>query len=343
MPTNLVRNSEFTEMDGPLPAGWLTWAPRAEISPRFSLARDSESGMPALRAEFPRGERTFGHWETIVEGLQAGRAYSFSVEASWTGVDSPAECVRLKVAWLSGPTAEEDLRKEMVAPTASSGSPWRRMEIIGVAPEGATAARMELVSRWSRSGKVLWRDPCAVETGAPKGREVTIAAAVGARGDDPDANRAEHLRHARAAADAGAQVVVLTEAFPRVGTGLAMIDSAEPLRGPTFEAMAKVCEETGAYLAGGIDELDGEALRNTMLLVGPDGLVGRYRKTHLPEAECLSGVTPGEEYPVFETPLGRIGLEICYDNFFPEVTRALAVGGPRSSCAPSPATAARRA
>jgi len=324
---NLVRNPEFTEMAGALPAEWRTRSPRNEVAPRFSLGRDGETGMPVLRSEFPRGAKTFGQWETVVSGLEAGRAYSFSVEASWTGIASATECVRLKVAWLAGPEADGDLRKELAAPARRGAGPWRRMEIVGVAPEGATAARMELVSRWSPSGKVLWREPAACEADPPQPREVVLAAAVGPRGETPEANRAEHLRQARAAAEAGAEIIVLAEAFPRAGTGLSSYEAAEPLEGPTLQAMAGVSRETGAYIAGGIDELDGGVLYNTMLLVGPVGLVGRYRKTHLPEAECIGGVTPGEEYPVFETPLGRIGLEICYDNFFPEVARSLAVGG----------------
>jgi len=63
------------------------------------------------------------------------------------------------------------------------------------------------------------------------------------------------------------------------------------------------------------------------VLVGPDGLVGTYRKTHLPFLGVDRFAVPGDELPVFETPLGRIGIEICYDLRFPEVTRALALAG----------------
>src|SRR6266705_4391460 len=74
-------------------------------------------------------------------------------------------------------------------------------------------------------------------------------------------------------------------------------------------------------------ERDGDLLYNSAVLVGPDGLVGSYRKTHLPFLGVDRFVVPGDELTVYDTPLGRIGLEICYDLRFPEATRALALKG----------------
>jgi predicted amidohydrolase len=67
---------------------------------------------------------------------------------------------------------------------------------------------------------------------------------------------------------------------------------------------------------------------NVAVLIGPDGSVlGKYRKVCLPRNEVAAGVTPGDEYPVFETSIGRIGMMICYDGFFPEVARELTNNG----------------
>ena len=63
-------------------------------------------------------------------------------------------------------------------------------------------------------------------------------------------------------------------------------------------------------------------------LIGPDGEVaGKYRKICLPRGEVDGGFTPGEEYPVFTTRFGRVGLMVCYDGFFPEIARELANRG----------------
>jgi hypothetical protein len=64
------------------------------------------------------------------------------------------------------------------------------------------------------------------------------------------------------------------------------------------------------------------------VLLGPDGKVaGKYRKVALPRAEIEGGLAPGDEYPVFETRFGRLGMMVCYDGFFPEVARQLASRG----------------
>jgi predicted amidohydrolase len=132
------------------------------------------------------------------------------------------------------------------------------------------------------------------------------------------------------AAAAGAELLVLPEcAIPGY-----MFDSleeampfAEEIPGPSTEALVGACRKLGMHVVCGLLERDGELLRNAAVLVGPDGLIGTYRKTHLPFLGVDRFVTPGEELAVHDTPLGRIGVEICYDLRFPEVTRTLALRG----------------
>ncbi|MDH5390974.1 MAG: carbon-nitrogen hydrolase family protein, partial [Candidatus Bathyarchaeota archaeon] len=71
-------------------------------------------------------------------------------------------------------------------------------------------------------------------------------------------------------------------------------------------------------------------LYNTAVLLGPDGLIGKYRKTHLPTHSVFEEkryFRLGYEAPVFETEIGKMGLTICYDMFFPEISRLLRLKG----------------
>jgi predicted amidohydrolase len=140
------------------------------------------------------------------------------------------------------------------------------------------------------------------------------------------------------ASAAGAQLLVLPEcAIPGY-----MFDSAEEalpyaeeIPGPSTEAFERECRRLGMHAVCGLLERDGDTLHNAAILVGPDGLIGSYRKTHLPFLGVDRFVVPGDELNVYDTPLGRIGVIICYDLRFPEVTRTLALKGADIVCLPT--------
>jgi predicted amidohydrolase len=133
------------------------------------------------------------------------------------------------------------------------------------------------------------------------------------------------------AAAAGAQLLVLPEcAIPGYMFSSAdeALPFAEEIPGPSTELLEREARRLGTHVVCGLLERDGDTLRNAAVLVSPDeGLLGTYRKTHLPFLGVDRFVVPGDELPVWETPLGRIGIEICYDLRFPEVTRTLALRG----------------
>jgi 5-aminopentanamidase len=132
------------------------------------------------------------------------------------------------------------------------------------------------------------------------------------------------------AAGAGAELLVLPEcAIPgyMFDSAVEALPHAEEIPGPSTEAFERECRRLGIHAICGLLERDGDILHNAAILVGPDGLIGSYRKTHLPFLGVDRFVVPGDELKVFDTALGRIGLIICYDLRFPEVTRTLALRG----------------
>lgn len=165
-----------------------------------------------------------------------------------------------------------------------------------------------------------------------------------AREGDREGNVARAVAFIDAAADRGARLVVLPELF----TGLGFADAtgyrdeiAEPVPGPTFEALSERARRHGLYITGSYYERAGDRFYNSAPFIGPDGaLVGLYRKTHLFDVPDRVDIPPGivESHKVsagdrlcaFDTPFGRIGLTICVDLRFAEVYRALALDGCRA-------------
>lgn len=157
------------------------------------------------------------------------------------------------------------------------------------------------------------------------------------REGDPDHNLQRSLNFIRQATAQGANLIVLPE-LANSGCDLGSRDMALGLAedisgGPTVEAWRKEAEGSGVHVVGGLLEREGDTLYNSAVLLGPEAF-GRYRKTHLWNKEKLL-YEPGRELPVFDTPLGRIGLLVCYDAWFPEAARTLAVKGAQILCVPS--------
>jgi N-carbamoylputrescine amidase len=157
------------------------------------------------------------------------------------------------------------------------------------------------------------------------------------REGDRDHNLERSLHFIRRAAIEEADLVVLPELANSgcdLGSRERALDLAEEVpAGPTALAWREAAEASGVYVVGGLLEREGDVLHNSAVLLGPS-VVRRYCKTHLWDKE-KSLYEPGQELPVFDTSLGRIGLLICYDVWFPEAARTLALKGAQMICVPS--------
>lgn len=105
-------------------------------------------------------------------------------------------------------------------------------------------------------------------------------------------------------------------------------------RGEYVREMRGLCSELGVYLVAGFAERAGAKMYNSAALIGPRGeIAGLFRKVHDMGAEALN--TKGDEFPVFDIALGRVGIMICFDRQLPETARLLALQGARLILNPS--------
>jgi predicted amidohydrolase len=141
------------------------------------------------------------------------------------------------------------------------------------------------------------------------------------------------------AAAQGARLIVLPElcntgyVFESREEAFALAE--EVPQGPTCKAWIDIAQRHGAHLVAGISERHGDALYNAAVMIGPAGYVGTFRKVHLWGAENLFFERGNLGFPVFKTPLGRIGTFICYDGWFPESYRLCALQGADIVCIPT--------
>ncbi len=167
------------------------------------------------------------------------------------------------------------------------------------------------------------------------------------------ANKTENLRRIEKtvikAKKQSADMVI----FPELSlTGYVVRDQiyelAETVPGPSTIILESIAKRTKLHIIFGMPELSGKTqatIYNTAVLVGPKGLIGKYRKMYLPTHSVFEEkryFRPGYEAAVFDTELGKIGLIICYDIFFPEVSRLTRLKGAQLIVCISASPAVRR-
>jgi predicted amidohydrolase len=327
-------------------ADWREESPREEIRPRFSVQGNGgidRQGRLIIQAD--RRDGLDGHWAKTFP-VKGGSWYGFQIARQVRQVDSPRRSTLVRIHWrdASGRPIHHD------APGAHSyapdKTPWAEpeyptdgptntngwTEVTGVyhVPSKASQAIIELHLRWAPRGTVEWSGFSFAECQPPPSRKVRLAA-IHYRPRNGHSAMDSCRQFAPLIADAAKQkasLVVLPETLTATGNGLSYVAVAEPIPGPSTEYFGKLARQHAVHLVVGLVERDQHLVYNTAALIGPDGaLIGKYRKVALPRAEIEAGVTPGTDYPVFETKLGRVGLMICYDGFFPEPARQLSMKG----------------
>lgn len=319
--------------------GWTSHSPREEIRPEFDSTPD---GTLTIRADDREG--LVGIWRATFP-VKGGTWYRFTAEQLTESVQHPRRTAVVRLLWQdeAGNKAVRDeptfasyrpgtnprAEPEFVPPGKVLPNGWEQLDTVYRAPSSATQVLVELNYRWEPNGATTWRNVQLNPTDAPKPRKVKLAT-IHHKPIGGDSNLAKCEQFAPMIADAAEQnvdLIVLPECLTYYGRKLTYADCAQAIPGPSTNYFAKLAKQHDMYIVVGLLERDAHLIYNTAALVGPEGFVGKYRKVTLPRGEIEGGITPGKEYPVFDTRFGKVGMMICYDGFFPEVARELSNNG----------------
>jgi predicted amidohydrolase len=335
----------LTASERPQTGGWNGTSARDEIRPEFDYKPGSGSNRQEVLGMRAAGrEGVDGHWSKAFP-VSGGRYYYFRAVRRIKNVPSPRRSTFARVLWRDAkgnpvyhdepgassyapgkpPLAEPEYPPDREAIANGATEVWDYYK----APSKATQAIVELYLRWPLAqGSVEWSEISLTESPPPPERKVRLAT-VHYRPKPRETSMEMCRQFAPFIEDAAkqrAELVVLPETL--TVKGLDYAGAAEPVPGPSTEYFGELARKHSLHLVVGLAERDQHLVYNVAVLIGPDGqIIGKYRKVALPRTEIEAGVAPGNEYPVFQTRFGKVGMMVCYDGFFPEVARQLSNHG----------------
>lgn len=311
---------------GAAAADWRYWSPRPALAHEHGLARRGGESVLMLRA---RGFESYGHWSTRVSAIEPGKYYHFEAQHQTEGVPVDSGRVFAVISWYSGAEKPRELQRDYIDRQEHAGD-WVRMARTIQAPAGAATARIELGLRRSPDGAVYWRDMTFVDVAPPASRTMRVATtrilptfpATLERNTKLMADMLEQLGPGKP------DIVLLSENLATRGVKAPLAQKAQTIPGPLTGLLSEKAKKFHMHIITTLLERDGNRFHNTAVLIDRDGrIAGIYRKVHLTIGEMESGLTPGNEYPVFDTDVGRIGIVTCWDNWFSEPMRILRLRG----------------
>ena len=323
-----------------------TWTPDSHAAPHISRSPKDEYVVEG------NGTHTCcGGWQFVYSGVRGGQAYRLRTKVRHQGLENTRDSLVAVMLW---GTWKPDAAR-------SGTKPWNYLipkfttpdstdfEAVVKAPPDATVMTIRYAFRWSIHGKSQWSAPQIEETVAAERQPVRVCVVTQTRqtreriaierfsqGLDLPADIAESVdlwaSLVKAACQRKPQLIVTPEVV--VG-GPRLVEGAVTVPGPATKPFERLAGEHRVHLILGLRERNGDAVYNSAVLIGPPGKVlGVYHKVHLATGEGLSGVSPGNSFPVFDTSIGRIGCQICMDTTVCESARMLALQGADFICFP---------
>jgi predicted amidohydrolase len=293
---------------------WAKWSPRKDLSPEFFIDGDKLSiktgDNAALYGKFLSSEIAINSQMIVFE-------CEFACKNG--NVENEEKCI---FAMLSFYNSEKSLLARDYA-DITGNKLYRKLD----APENAAYVILELGLRWCANVSVEFKNIRLSDAGAYEPRLVKIATTFKERQETKEQNLEVMIDRINKAGESNPDVILLSEhVYESCYTE--SIPSGQPIPGPLTDKLGEYAKKYNTYIIFSMCEIDNGVIYNTAPVIGRDGKVcGKYRKVHLPLNEAEMGTTPGDAYPVFDLDFGRVGIVICYDQFFLESARTLALKG----------------
>jgi len=277
-----------------------------------------------------------GGWQLVYDNVEEGANYRISVEADFEDVTTWRDALQCKAIWGSIALDDEHCRQTWDYLTPELVDEHRvRFSRTLRAPENAKLLTLRYTLRWTPSGRTRWALPQIEKVEADARKAVRMAVATGTassrrqHGISTIKDNVEFYADlCRRCAD-NADLIVLPEVALQWQLPGSPLDIALPCPGPETDVFAEIARAQKTQILLGIFENEGDAVRNSAVLFDTNGEVaGRYYKVHLAVGgESESGILPGDSFPVFNTPIGRIGCNICMDVSAAESARMIGLNG----------------
>lgn len=259
----------------------------------------------------------------VTKDFEVGKTYRFSVNLNPEKVES----VIYPYA-IVGFMAENGTFLERIFANNTTKEGCEK-ELVYTVPENTVAVRFEL--GFKGCGKVTWQIPTVEECAKPEAKKAVLASVYVPTCPTLESALEKIIHAVDKAGEKNPDLIALSEVIYDFGAGLPIPETSENIKeGGTFlNAMKEKAKQYSCYIVANLHEKDDDNhYYNTSVLIGRDGeVVGKYSKTHNSMSEFEKGVTPGNEYPVFDTDIGKIGMLICWDAYFPEPARILTQNG----------------
>ncbi len=288
--------------------------------PELGLKSGRENGKFIIKSN--GNINALGWWRGRITELEKGCWYKAAVKAKIKDIAHPSLSVFAAAS------------KHLLTITERNGN-MLKLQVEFVHENDDNGLDFDLFLRSADKGAVEYFDPEIYKIDKPKHRIAKVATVRFNEDLKLDELVDQRKRIEDYLEQAGAlkpDVILLTEFCTTGGIDKYSNDylkaAEEVPGGPSCQVFVRQAKKHNMYVIAGIVEKEGPYYYNTAVIFDRSGkFVGKYRKTHITYGELIKGISPGADYPVFDLDFGRIAVQTCYDEWFPEVARYYAYKG----------------